>query len=225
MVPGISSSRLGVSSSPLARQQAEAIRQRAQKRADAAAQDASMELEPKNVMETLVAEEIDDQLQHLSPKEQKLVKVPQVMAFALNRLPGLYVTSEKGWRNQWGQGKSNLQAEVKQAVRHGIIAVQRDPLRAMSTLSAHPPDAAEAALGQLRKLLQNQHLTWHNLVPLIQKLLVEGKMNFPDSLDEVELETALNAAEMGESPSRSVDRICTDEDEFDWDSAPIHQRR
>jgi hypothetical protein len=212
MVSGLPSGRLGVSSSPLAREQAEAIRRRASKRAEAAAKDASMELEPKNVMETLVAEEIDEQLQHLSEKQLEQVQVPQIMAFALNRLPGLYVTSEKGWRRQWGQGKGTLEKEITTAVRQGIVAVQRDPLRAMSSLEAHPPDAAEMALGQLRKLLQNHQLTWQNLVPLIQKLLVDGKMNFPDSLGDAELEAALN----------SVDAVCNGEEEFDWDSAPMH---
>lgn len=224
MVAGMSTGRLGVSSSPLAHQQAEAIRRRASKRAEAAAKDASMELSPKNVMETLVAEEIDEQLHHLSEKQLEQMKVPQIMAFALNRLPGLYVTSEKGWRRQWGQGKGSLEKEIGLAVRQGIAAVQRDPLRAMSSIDAHPPDAAETALGQLRKLLQNHNLTWQNLVPMIQKLLVEGKMDFPDSADDTELEEALNSAEAAVINPRSVDGFCNDEDDFDWDSVPIHQR-
>lgn len=224
MVAGIPTGRLGVSSSPLARQQAEAIRRRASKRAEAAAKDASMELSPKNVMETLIAEEIDEQLQHLSEKQLAQVKVPQIMAFALNRLPALYVTSEKGWRRQWGEGKGKLEKEIRTAVRHGMVAVQRDPLRAMSSLEAHPPDAADVALGQLRKLLQNHNLTWQNIVPLIQKLLVEGKMNFPDSLGDAELEAALNSAEAAVANPRSVANVCNDDDEFDWDSVPMHQR-
>ncbi len=224
MVAGMPASRLGVSSSPLARQQAEAIRRRASKRAEAAAKDASMELSPKNVMETLIAEEIDEQLQHLSEKQLAQVKVPQIMAFALNRLPALYVTSEKGWRRQWGEGKGKLEKEIRTAVRHGIAAVQRDPLRAMSSIEAHPPDAADVAMGQLRKLLQNHNLDWQNIVPLIQKLLVEGKMNFPDSLGDAELEAALNSADAAVANPRSMANVCNDEDDFDWDSVPMNQR-
>jgi len=225
MVSDVSTS-LGVSSSPLARQQAEAIRRRATKRAEAAAKDASMELSPKNVMEILIAEEIDEQLQQLSEKQAEQVKVPQVMAFALNRLPALYVTSEKGWRRQWGEGKGKLSSEIRTAVRHGIIAVQRDPLRAMSIINAHPPDAPEAALGQLRKLLQNHNLTWQNLVPFVQQLLVEGKMNFADGLNDglsdAALEAALNSAEAAVTNRSGLSD--DGEDDFDWDSVPIHQR-
>ena len=185
---------------------------------EAAGKNTSLELEPKNVMEELVANEIEAQLPHLSPRVKKQIKVPQIMAHALNRLPSWYVTSEAGWRRQWDQGTTTLSTEVRVAVRQGIAAVQRDPLRAMSSIEAYPPDSAEVALGKLRKLLGNSGLTWQNLVPLIQKLLVEGKMNFPESLDEMALDIALNLAERASYSSDEASKVKEDEDECDWEA-------
>jgi len=89
------------SNSPFAHPPLEKIRQQASQPMEVAAKNISMELKPKNVMEVLVANEIEAQLPHLSPRVKKQVKVPQIMAHALNRLPSWYVTSEEGWCRQW----------------------------------------------------------------------------------------------------------------------------
>jgi len=136
---------------------------------------------PRNVMEALVAEEIEAQMQLLSVRDQQTLQRSQIMGYALNRLPGLYVTSEKGWERQWSQGKNKYQCPIKIAVRQGVAAVLRDPLRDVTVLSSHPPDVAEAALTQLRRLLMRQELSWHNIVATVQMLLVMGDMEFPDA--------------------------------------------
>ena len=195
---------------------------------------------PRNVMEALVAEEIDEQMQQLSVREQKTLERSQIMGYALNRLPGLYVTSEKGWERQWSQGKNKYQCQIKIAVRQGIAAVLRDPLRDVTVLSSHPPDVAEAALNQLRRLLMRQELSWHNIVYTIQMLLVNGEMDFPDSRRAPEAEgesmdapKTKNRAENDEvistSPATSGQEQNAEmesvlKDFFDWDSHPLHQR-
>ncbi len=195
---------------------------------------------PRNVMEALVAEEIDEQMQRLSVREQKTLERSQIMGYALNRLPGLYVTSEKGWERQWSQGKNKYQCQIKIAVRQGIAAVLRDPLRDVTVLSSHPPDVAEAALNQLRRLLMRQELSWHNLVYTIQMLLVNGEMDFPDSrlaaksegksmeeqktkdraeTDEV---SSTSPATSGQEQNAEMESVL--KNFFDWDSHPLHQR-
>ena len=186
---------------------------------------------PQNVMELLVEEEIEVQLMNLGVQQRMEIHVPQVMAYALNRLPCLYVTSERGWRRQWIQGKSVHQKEIVQAVRQAIVAVQRDPLRTMGPLSEHLPEAAEIPMAQLRKMLQEPHLTWSTLVPTIQKLLVEGKMDFPD---EVAARTAKRTAHKKAQQAEQATHTQTGEPEqpfkqieadgFDWDHHPLHQR-
>lgn len=189
---------------------------------------------PRNVMEALVAEEIDSQMQQLSLREQQTLQRSQIMGYALNRLPGLYVTSEKGWQRQWSQGKNKYQCQIKIAVRQGIAAVQRDPLRDVTVLSNHPPDVAEAALLQLRRLLMRQELSWYNIVATVQMLLVNGEMEFPDRRKA----TSSNSAPL-RGGSRAGDHVIEEavavepldaemeavlSEFFDWESHPLHQR-
>ncbi len=195
---------------------------------------------PRNVMEALVAEEIDAQLQQLSLRQQQILQRSQIMGYALNRLPGLYVTSEKGWERQWSQGKNKYQCQIKIAVRQGIAAVLRDPLRDVTVLSSHPPDVAESALTQLRRLLMRQELSWYNIVATIQALLVTGEMDFPNNRRAAQAKGAaqtvskatnsmINPEAISAAPVHSGQEL-NDEAEaalsdfFDWDSHPLHQR-
>jgi len=90
----------------------------------------------------------------------------------------------------------------------------------MSSIEAYHPDSPEVALGKLRRLLGSSGLTWQHLVPLIQKLLVEGKMNFPDSLDEMALDIALNLAERASYSMYEASKVKEDENEYDWEATP-----
>lgn len=83
-------------------------------------------------MEQLVAAEARRQVRSLPPKLIASINVEQVIeqatAYALNRLPGLYATSEKGWNFQQQKAKEKYGIEIVAAVRQGLAAVQRDPL-------------------------------------------------------------------------------------------------
>lgn len=186
-------------------------------------------------MEMLIEGEIDLQLRKLSEKDRAMVKRAQVMAHALNRLPSLYVTSSKGWRQQWVRGKGDLHKDVEMAVRRAMIAVQQDPLRAMSPVSDCMPDVAEAPMAQLRMLLQDKDLSWETLVPTIQRLLVEGKMNFPDEMPKSAASksganTSASSPTQQASPANAADETqgspltYIDDDSFDWNDHPLHQR-
>ena len=67
-----------------------------------------------NVMERLVAEEVARQKAKLPPKLREYIKGVEVETYALNRLPALYASSEKGWqvqyekagKTQWRNGSS-----------------------------------------------------------------------------------------------------------------------
>lgn len=87
-----------------------------------------------NVMEPLVAEEVQRQLQHLPPKLVKYLNPAQVIAYALNRLPALYATSIEGWYRQEQRAKNELAHQIFLAVRQGLAAVQRDPLKVSTPL-------------------------------------------------------------------------------------------
>ena len=56
------------------------------------------------------------------------------MAYALNRLPALYATSEEGWHRQQLRAKQQLKEQIVTAVRQGLAAVQKDPLKSSTPL-------------------------------------------------------------------------------------------
>ncbi len=88
----------------------------------------------RNAIEPLVEEEVERQLQHLPPQMVKYIDPVQVLAYALNRLPALYATSEEGWHRQQLRAKQHLSNQIFTAVRQGFAAVQKDPLRVATPL-------------------------------------------------------------------------------------------
>ena len=87
-----------------------------------------------NAMEPLVIEEVERQLRNLPPKLVEYLNPAQVIAYALNRLPALYATSEQGWHRQQQRAREQFGDQIVVAVRQGLAAVQRDPLRAAAPL-------------------------------------------------------------------------------------------
>ena len=119
-----------------------------------------------NVMELLVAEEVEQQLRRLPTRVLKYVKPIEVETYALNRLPPLYAASEKGWHSQYQKARHQLRKEICDAVRQAIAAVQVDPLRASRPLISRPAAPARDALllEEFRAALGQPNLTWESLL-------------------------------------------------------------
>lgn len=124
-----------------------------------------------NVMELLVAEEVERQLQHVPPRIQKYVKRFEVETYALNRLPALYASSEKGWQHQYEKAKYDMGSQIKGAVRQAMAAVQVDPLRLSQPLKVGSDEDASAALQVMREMLQQPELTWEGIVYRLRQIL------------------------------------------------------
>jgi hypothetical protein len=124
-----------------------------------------------NVMELLVAEEVDQQLQGLPPRVVKYLKGVEVETYALNRLPALYASSEKGWQHQYEKAKRELHNQIKSAVRQALAAVQVDPIRSSEPIQVEGDEAAEGALDSLRDLLKQPDLSWEGAVNRLKLLL------------------------------------------------------
>lgn len=99
-----------------------------------------------NVMELLVAEEVDRHLQELPPRIAKYVKRVEVETYALNRLPSLYASSEKGWQHQYEKARKEFRNQIRAAVRQALAAVQVDPIRLSEPLKMSDQVEAQAAL-------------------------------------------------------------------------------
>lgn len=126
-----------------------------------------------NVMEMLVAEEVEKQLQHHPQRLVKFINRIEVATFALNHLPALYASSEEGRRKQEDRGRQELSGEINTAVRQAFMAVQRDPLRFSTPILQEDSQEAQVALESLRKLLpyQQRDVSWQNLAVLVQQTL------------------------------------------------------
>ncbi|MBD2100124.1 late competence development ComFB family protein [Leptolyngbya sp. FACHB-261] len=125
-------------------------------------------------MEELVLEEVDRQMQRLPVAMREYVSPAEVAAYALNRLPPLYATSQKGWRAQRLRAKNEASSQVVTAVRQAMVAVQRDPLRVSAPLPINLEGMQqEMALNELREILQQDDISWNNLAEIIEQTLVK----------------------------------------------------
>ncbi|MBR8834246.1 MAG: late competence development ComFB family protein [Stigonema ocellatum SAG 48.90 = DSM 106950] len=135
-------------------------------------------------MEILVVEEVEKQVQSLPSRIAKSIKASEVTAYALNRLPGLYATSKRGWQRQLNRGRTELYDRITVAVRQAIVAVQRDPLRSDTPLSFDDENGSVVALQKLKILLQCEDLTWENLADVVEESLLDtlrGKITWHTS--------------------------------------------
>lgn len=126
----------------------------------------------RNVMEPLILEEVEKQFQKLPPKVSGYVNKAEVIAYALNRLPALYATSEKGWEQQGARARKELGSQIVAAVRQAIAAVQRDPLRAVVPLKIGADQETQVALQELKELLGQEELSWRNVVDAVENALI-----------------------------------------------------
>ncbi|MEM8604071.1 MAG: late competence development ComFB family protein [Cyanobacteria bacterium P01_H01_bin.121] len=86
----------------------------------------------RNALEPLVIEEAYIQLRcnaELQIETLDQAVFFQVIAFALNRLPALYATSQSGWERQQKLAQEKLRDRIRATVEMGIIAVRRNPGR------------------------------------------------------------------------------------------------
>jgi murein L,D-transpeptidase YcbB/YkuD len=127
-----------------------------------------------NVMEAMVAEEVDRQLQKLSEKKLSFLKADEIITYALNRVSPLYANSSRGLLLQQQRAKQHLQKEVESAVRQGLAAVERDPLRQAEPIQSEGDPKAEQSLRQMRRLLQRPDVTWENLPAAMEQALNEA---------------------------------------------------
>ncbi|MEM8809814.1 MAG: late competence development ComFB family protein [Cyanobacteria bacterium P01_G01_bin.38] len=128
-----------------------------------------------NVMEVMVTEEVDRQLSQQPPRVLKYIKRDEVETFALNRLPALYASSEKGWKFQYEKGSRTLHRQVADAVRQAIAAVLIDPIRTSQPLPVVAGKESDVVLAKIRKALHQPHLTWQDVFRRLREDVPETK--------------------------------------------------
>ena len=82
-----------------------------------------------NVMELLVAQEIKKQIEHYPAQIKEYINEVEVAAYALNRLPPLYASSEEGVYRQKQIALREYRHQISNVVRQSLDTVQAQPLR------------------------------------------------------------------------------------------------
>jgi hypothetical protein len=128
----------------------------------------------KNVTELLVEAEINRQLKKAPPKLTRYLNRVEIATYALNRLPTLYASSKEGILKQQQRGQTEYKEKIELAVRQGIAAVLRDPIRTSTPLLSekdiNSPEA-QKALQMLADFLEPDQLSWENLAELAKERL------------------------------------------------------
>ncbi len=150
-----------------------------------------------NLMEELVIQEAEAQIQQLPPKSAQFVKLVDVVVYALNRLPAMYASTKRGRQLQRQEADSKLKQQIATAVRQGIAAVHRDPLRSSEPWEDTETPATTRALESLRQELRYDRLNWENLPEVVRYRLAQ--------------------VARGELDWRG-------QGSFDWEKFPLHQK-
>lgn len=131
-----------------------------------------------NAMELLVAQEVSKQLKSYPATLRQYINPVEVATFALNRLPPLYASCKEGWHRQQKHALK-LQIQIRTAVRQGLAAVHRDPIRVSTPLNKE----SEQTVPQT-KLPQSKIPP--NLINFLEHVLLEaGSEVAGDELEDI----------------------------------------
>lgn len=150
-----------------------------------------------NLMEELVIQEAEAQIQQLPAKSAQFVKAVDGVVYTLNRLPAMYASTKRGRQLQCQEATGKLKQQIEAAVRQGIAAVYRDPLRSSEPWEDTETPAANKALEALRQELRYDRLNWENLPDVVRYRLAQ--------------------VARGEMEWRG-------QGSFDWEKFPLHQK-
>ncbi|MDX1976892.1 MAG: late competence development ComFB family protein [Pseudanabaenaceae cyanobacterium bins.68] len=130
----------------------------------------------KNAIEDIVLGEATLQHSQLPIELQRQVQLNEVVCYALNRLPTMYATTQRGWSKLRDRARVELRDRIRQQVQAGIMAVQRDSIRAVNPLPQTQLDQAAIALFQLQELLRQPQLTWVEVPHAVYRAISSHKI-------------------------------------------------
>jgi Late competence development protein ComFB len=125
-----------------------------------------------NVLEVLVLDATERQIQRLEPEVAKLLTTEEVSAYALNRLPAMYATSEDGYKALRERVRKELKSDVVNKIREGIVKMSQSPMRRFLPPPFEQFDQQRGeAIAELKALLQEEELTWENVPEMVADIL------------------------------------------------------
>ena len=111
-----------------------------------------------NIMEEMVAQEVNRKMRLLPQKLAKYIKQADVETYALNRLPPLYACSQEGWQFQTKKAEKDYKQKIALVVNRAFIAVQRDLLKKSTPLFREETKKESSETQEST----NQNYSWHH---------------------------------------------------------------
>jgi hypothetical protein len=138
----------------------------------------------KNALEEIVVAEVINQLRASSDGVRQKTNISEVAAYALNRLPPLYATTQRGWQQQKKRAQEELNTQIIQAVEQALLSVRPDPWRPATLLAIEVIETPADALARLRTIFSIPHLQWRDVPRVILDNLFLEEENQQTNPDE-----------------------------------------
>ncbi|MEE3718454.1 late competence development ComFB family protein [Tumidithrix elongata RA019] len=128
-----------------------------------------------NAIEHPVVKEVRLQLEELSPFAKQQIKLVEVVAYSLNRLPTMYATSRQGYFNQHDRAITAFGSQIVEVVRRGFQIVQTgDPLHDVTPLPQKLLMNEAGTLYALRQIFRRRLLRWKDVPNAVRAAMVRG---------------------------------------------------
>jgi len=125
-----------------------------------------------NVLEKLVLSLAYHQIQKLHPAITNIVDLGEVTAYVLNRLPPMYATSEKGFKQLRLRAREVYGKEVVASINEAIEVCVNSPKSTKTPLPLARFEAElEDSLEQVCWILKRDDITWRNAPFIIEECL------------------------------------------------------
>ncbi len=123
-------------------------------------------------LERLIIRMAQTRAQSFQPSELRFIRLEDVLAKTLNRLPPLYATSEKGINHLRHYAQMNIGSEVAIIVHEAMLEVRSQNYQRIDPLMFYKiRHEREQAMIKVSKLLFNREVKWQNLMEVISTSL------------------------------------------------------
>jgi hypothetical protein len=130
-----------------------------------------------NVLEKLVIQVALEQAQRMGSVLARQVEIDDVAAYALNRLPTMYATTEQGVERQTQRARQEMSNQIASTVIQALMTLSKTPRRLVSPIPILKfEEEREHALAELRQILQRDDITWRNLPRLIEEAIEQNRV-------------------------------------------------
>jgi hypothetical protein len=127
-------------------------------------------------LERLIIKMAQNRAQSFMPTELRFIRLEDVLAKTLNRLPPLYATSDLGINHLRHYAQMNIGSEVAIIVHESMLEVRNENYQKIDDLMFYKiRHEREQAILKLNKLLLNLEVKWQNLSEVIAKSLQLAK--------------------------------------------------